>query len=356
MTKTKLISSVLTDNETTEIEEINYFEKCLITKKTKLPPTQPSVLIDGTWVCTKGEIMMVSGQKKAGKSNVLVFALATALMKEVDTSKTLGIRSIFAENEVIFIDTEQSESQTQEFIFKVCDIAGYEKEIQPTNLLFANIRSLDMKERSKSLVDCFKKCPKASLIVIDGITDFIDSVNNEEESKKIIDAIMKQLANGTSIILTIHEGKDANGARGHIGQEIERKCVGAVSVSKDRKSGIHKITCKMIRKGRDFDDILFKWDDDLGGFSRLDELQIRALQEKSEETKQAEIQALFQQIFAVNTYLKKPEVMTGILNYDLSINKTAQIESQKKQAKRKLDKALEMQIIVESDGNYSLNN
>jgi hypothetical protein len=344
------ITSILTDSTATltptSPPPTDWKTLSKITRKTKLPPILPSIIVDGeTWICTQGEIMQVSGQKKAGKSNVLKFMLATALMPEVDTMQTLGIRAMYTTKDVVFVDTEQSKQKTQEFNNRVLQIAGLKDE--PTNLHFYNIRAFDMKQRMDFLTEfLFQEHKDASLIIIDGITDFIDSVNNEEVSKKLIDTLLKQLGGELSIVVTIHEGKDGNGARGHIGQEIERKCVGAISVSKDRVKRLHKISCKLVRNSADFDDIIFQYDKSISDFRRLDNTELKALEAKSEETKQSEIKDLFGQIFAVNTTLDKKNVMQGILNYDTSINKSAQMDSQKKQAKRKFDKALELGIFT----------
>lgn len=348
MTKpTKLISAILSDNQPATSPQTTDWLSSRITAKTVLPPIKPSIIIDDTWICTEGEIMQVSGQKKAGKSNVLKFMLATALMPEVDTYETLGLRATYTKKDVIFVDTEQSKQKTQEFCKRVVEIAGLKEE--PKNLHFYNIRSFDMNQRISFLTEfLFNHHKEASLLIIDGITDFIDSVNNEEVSKKLIDSLLKQLGGELSIVVTIHEGKDGNGARGHIGQEIERKCVGAISVSKDRVKKTHKISCKLVRNSADFDDIIFQYDKNISDFRRLDSLELKMIEAKSEETKNAEIQALFEQVFAVNTFLSKPEVMKGILNYDTSINKAAQLDSQKKQAKRKYDKAIDLEIITEN--------
>ncbi len=354
--KEKLISSILTnENELSNTPKINYFQESRITKKTKVEPTTPSIFINEGWACTQGDIMLVSGQKKVGKSNILIYVLATALMREVDETKTLGIRSVYAENEIIFIDTEQSKSKTKEFLIKACKVAGYENETEPKNLIFANFRHYNMEERMFALIDCFNDYPNASLLVMDGITDFLDSVNNEEASKKVIDLVLKQLTQKTSVVMTIHEGKDGGGSRGHIGQEAERKCVCNVSVSKDRKTEIHKISCKMIRDGRDFDDILFKWDKELHGFARLDDMMVKAISEKSEETKNNELKDILKRIFATSTTLDKNAVVTGFLNYDTSINKTTKLESQKTACKRKIDKAFDLELLKLNENLYTLN-
>lgn len=336
--------------------EIQYedFSDCYITLETVLPPIEPSILIQDSWICTKGDLMVVMGQKKSGKSNALVYILATALMKEVDTTRTLGIRSIYTEKKVIYVDTEQSKQKTQSFINRVCRISGNKEK--PKNLLFANIRHLDLEARLRFINnELFVKHSDASIIIVDGITDFIDSVNNEEKSKEIAELFLRQLGKDCSIVAVIHEGKDGNGARGHIGQEFERKCAGAVSITKDREKGIHKMKCKLIREGSDFEDILFIWDDSESGFVQLDQNFVKAISEKTQETKNEELKDLLRRIFAVNVTLDKKAVITGFLNYDKTIPQDVKPDSRNKAATRRFKLALELEFIIEENKNFKLN-
>lgn len=352
--KTKQKDTKMLKNDTHQ--ETDWLSLCEINQHTNLPQIMPSVVInDETWICTQGELMQVSGQKKSGKSNVVKYLMATALMKEVDTMNTLGIRATFTEKLVVFVDTEQSKQKTKEFVNRVWQIADLKS--QPNNLKFFNIRSLSMNQKLSFLEQFFEKRGKeTSLLVIDGITDFIDSVNNEEVSKKLIDSLLRQLGGDLSIVVTIHEGKDGNGARGHIGQEIERKCVGAISVSKDRKKRIHKISCKLIRSHADFEDIFFHFDDKIGDFKRLEENEEKAISDNIRTKTNDDLKVLFQMVFLKRKPLNKKAIIEGILNCGLGIDKNIQVESQKRKAKRMIEKALSYNIIcVNSKEEYELN-
>ncbi len=345
MSKKTNISAVLSNNDTApETAKKSVLKSYLINKHTEMKPLQPSIFIDETWIGTEGEILMISGEKKAGKSNALVYMLATALMKEVDTNQTLLIRTTHTTKDVVYIDTEQARQQTKRFYERICKIAEID---EPKNLFTYNIRKMEMEERLDFLQDVFVEHSNAHLIVIDGITDFIDSVNNEEQSKKIIEKVLKLLENGTTMAMVIHEGKDGNGARGHIGQEIERKCSGAISLSKDRAKGIHQVRCKLNRYTSDFDPYFFQWDKNLEGFRVLMDNEVKALETKSEETKNAELHEVCKQMFATSSELTKENVITGFLNYDKTIDKNSKIDSQKKKCRERLKKALELGFLNE---------
>lgn len=330
------------------VTETDWLSLCEINEETVLPPITPSIIVDeATWICTQGELMVITGQKKTGKTSVIKHIMATALMPNVDPKKTLGIRAVYTEKLVVFVDTEQSKQRTKEFINHIGQIAGLIK--QPKNLKSYNIRALDMNQRLLFLEQFFKKKgSKTFLLVIDGITDFIDSVNNEEVSKSLIDSLLRQLGGDLSIIVTIHEGKDKNGARGHIGQEIERKCVGAISVSKDRLKKIHKISCKLIRNHADFEDIFFQFDDNYGDFKRLDATAEKEIFNSFQGKSNEDIKAIFNRIFAQDKALNKKSMIECILNIGLGIDKNIQPDSQRRRAKRMIDKALLQNIIIEN--------
>lgn len=332
------------------------WDKYRITTKTEVPPIMPSIMIKDSMICTQGDLLLVMGQKKAGKSNVLVNVLATAFMKDVDTSKTLGIRTIYTEKKVIFIDTEQSFRKTKEFIERVCRIANLSPEEEEKRLLFYNIRPCDLKERMEFLeTEIFDKHKDAGLIVVDGVTDFIDSVNNEETSKELVEKFLQVMGGDCSIVAVIHEGKDGNGARGHIGQEFERKCAGAISISKDREKGIHKMRCKLIREGADFDDILFKWSEEEKGFMELDEMLVKAIADKTQETKNEELKDVLRRTFALNMVLDKKAVITGFLNYDKTIPADVKPDSRRTAANRRFKLSLELEYIIEENKEFKLN-
>ena len=73
--------------------------------------------------------------------------------------------------------------------------------------------------------------------LIDGIADFISSVNDEEQSN----AIVKQLEHlatvyNTLIIVVIHRNPNDNKVRGHLGSQLIRKSESVLAIKKDGDS------------------------------------------------------------------------------------------------------------------------
>lgn len=86
------------------VTETDWLSLCEINEETVLPPITPSIIVDeATWICTQGELMVITGQKKTGKTSVIKHIMATALMPNVDPKKTLGIRAVYTEKLVVFV-------------------------------------------------------------------------------------------------------------------------------------------------------------------------------------------------------------------------------------------------------------
>lgn len=327
-------------------KELNYEEirkRTHITLKTKVTPSTPNIWIGESIACTVGGIMVVSGQKKAGKSFGMLFIMSTALMKECNPEKTLNFRASYTEKKIVYLDTEMLEADSQEFIKMSMTISGRTEE--PSNVIMHNLSQLSLEERKYFLANLLENEKDIDYLIIDGVADFFASVNDEEKAREFIDMIFSKKEKSTSVIFAIHEGKDGNGATGHLGQIIERKCTSTIAFFKDRKLGVHTIKCKMVRKGADFDDLKFMFIKPSPLPVLLNAEQMAALAEKSEETMKNELQKVITQTFATTKTLTKAEVITGILNYDNSIDKSSKIESQKARARKRFDKAVEYHFI-----------
>ena len=354
--KTLLTNSILMDlTEVSPIvspenKELNYEEirkRTHITLKTKVTPATPNIWIDESVCCTIGGIMVVSGQKKAGKSFGMLFIMATALMIECNIEYTLKIRASYTKKKIVYLDTEMLEADSQDFIKKAMDISGLKKE--PENIIMHNLSQLSLVERKFFLSNLLENEKDIEYLIIDGVADFFASVNDEEKAREFIDMIFSKKEKGTSVIFAIHEGKDSNGATGHLGQIIERKCTSTIAFFKDRKLGVHTIKCKMVRKGADFQDLKFMFLKPNPLPVLLNSEQLASLAEKTEETKNDEIRKVITQTFATSRSLSKEEVIQGFLNYDNSIDKTNKIESQKSLARKRLKRAIELEFIKEEN-------
>lgn len=315
-----------------------------ITMKTEVPPVVPSVIIDETVVCTEGGLLVVSGQKKAGKSNAIVYILATALMEEVDTDKTLRIRTVKQKKDIVYIDTEQSPAKTKEFLNRVYRIAGISEERDA--IRFHNIRKYELDDRFEILKAVLEEAENIGLLVIDGIADIVGDINDLNKATALGDMIFKYLRDDMTLVTAIHEGKDGQGAMGHIGQYLEKKCSGTIAMFKDRRRKVHTMKCKMVREGGDFEDIEFVWSDTEKGFVLLNEELKNMMNENKDETEKQELKGLFSNIFYEKTEMPHSTLRERIIGHDPKIKVDSSKAAKQRAALRRIDKALESGILT----------
>lgn len=240
-----------------------------ITHESKIRPIIPVVEIAGCNFASKGDLSIVGGLPKAGKTSTSMFMLATALMKDVSNKDTLDIRTKFSEGKpVIYIDTEQPQAYTDKLRRNVCKLIG-KPENDPSfenTLFFINLRKYSSEEKQNKVFEWMQFKPDTHLWIIDGVADLIKDPNDTREAFGIIERLMiSSDAMDTTIICYIHENPGSTGKlRGNLGSEAERKCGGALSVKKIKDKGIHCIEAKLIRGAADFEPIFFRYNKEQG--------------------------------------------------------------------------------------------
>jgi hypothetical protein len=235
------------------------FEKCIDLSKT-YPKNEPVIKIGESIFGTTGDISFISGQAKSGKSTISKFILATALMKEIPEScDTLSIRSKYCEGKyVVYLDTEQNEAIVKKITESVLDIAGLKEK--PKNFLCIPLRQEDRLDLREFIRCLFGQLKDIHLIIIDGITDLLSSVNDEKDSNDTVKYLMQMSSkHDTCIVSAIHELGDGK-MRGHIGSEATRKCVGAISVKHEKDKKVHSISSTYLRMSQPIEPIYWNFD------------------------------------------------------------------------------------------------
>ena len=104
------------------------------------------------------------------------------------------------------------------------------------------------------------------LVVIDGVADLIDGVNDEESAVALIDELFR-LAGiyKTVIICVLHLSPSGYKLRGHLGSEIQRKAAGILSIEKDDDKVNSVIKALKVRDGSPLDvpQLIIGWDEAL---------------------------------------------------------------------------------------------
>jgi predicted ATP-dependent serine protease len=178
---------------------------------------------------TLGDFGLVIGKAKSRKSFFISIAVSTALGYD----SILGRFKSYLphnKNEVIYFDTEQSKYYVQKAVKRICIQVN---QPEPKNLHAFHLRSLSPSERLKFIEAEIYNNDKIGFVVIDGIKDLINSINDESEATMIASKLLKWTEERNIYIVTVlHQNKSDNNARGHIGTELINKAQTVLSVTK----------------------------------------------------------------------------------------------------------------------------
>ena len=238
------------------------------------PPRQPEAIvsIDNTTIGSTGNIMALTGPEGSGKSNYLGGLLAGTLARSVPPRyDTLGtqIRPNLEGRAVLLYDTEQSEAQ----LFRnLTGIAGRAMMTGLPNWFKAYaLVGMERKDRLQSILQSMDRLyyehGGIHMVVIDGIADLLDGVNDEERAVGLIDELYR-LAGiyQTCIICVLHLSPSGYKLRGHLGSEMSRKASGILSIEKDTNTPFSVVKVLKVREGSPMNVplLMIGWDEEAG--------------------------------------------------------------------------------------------
>lgn len=247
--------------------------KYRITSESNVAKPVPSLYIRDSIVAVKGDLAIISGPAKAGKSAVCLNMLASALLPDDSKIDTLGIKVPFAEGKpVLYIDTEQGDYAVANMLSRLCDILGVKKE--PDNLHLLSLRE-ETKEHAYDIIMSYLVINgPPHFVIIDGIGDLVGSANDEVEGIRILRDFMTMASKLKTTIVTVLHDSHANSSkpRGHLGSEAERKAGGLIAVNMD--NGTRYIVARKLRHGANFEPVPFTWSDLDKRFISLDPSEV----------------------------------------------------------------------------------
>lgn len=168
-----------------------------------------------------GDIIVIKGKAKAGKSTLMICWIAVVLKGEY-----MGFRARKENLTALYIDTEQNPANTRKFVRKVHLICGYLENENFPRFRAMNLRGKNPEERSRFVMEAVEFL-KPDLIVVDGAKDLIPDgdINNPKSCNETVQLLMTITKNYPAALVTIlHENKNDTNMRGHIGTELLNKC------------------------------------------------------------------------------------------------------------------------------------
>ena len=173
---------------------------------------------------------LVIGKAKAKKSFFIGMAVSTAISKDIIHGRLKSNLSS-EKNQVLYFDTEQSSYHVQLALNRICNQANV---TNPSNLEVYGLRTLSSNERLELIQFAIYNNPKVGFVIIDGIKDLINSINDEVEASKMANNLLKwSEENHIHIVTVLHQNKGDNNARGHIGTELLNKAETVLTITVD---------------------------------------------------------------------------------------------------------------------------
>lgn len=190
----------------------------------------PRFLINGSSVCTAGNLTNLIAQAKAGKTAAIAAMIAAAICAEHGDSErdTLGITATApGSKRLLHFDTEQAPFDHDQLVRRMLRRAGVAEP--PAWLDSYGLAGFSAAELRRVLVLTMKDAQAHGgvfAVILDGTADLVVDVNDAAECNAFV-AELHALAieHDCPIVNVVHEnpGQDGGKMRGHLGSQLERK-------------------------------------------------------------------------------------------------------------------------------------
>jgi len=212
---------------------------------------------------TLGNFALFIGKAKSRKTFLITAALAAATR----CGSSLAFLGFLPKdkNTVLYFDTEQGRHHVYRTVRRICTLSGIEL---PSNFTAFSLRKYPPALRLEMIEAAIYNNPHLGFVVIDGIRDLINSINDEAEATMIITHLLRWTEElNIHIIVVLHQNKNDKNARGHLGTELQNKAETVLSITKDDKN--KDISIVDAEYCRDIDPESFAFEIDCDGLPRL---------------------------------------------------------------------------------------
>lgn len=221
---------------------LDRLEQRRITPETVIPPREFLFRLFGKPCFPRGELVALTGKEKSGKTFVSSLLMTLCVRQEALSM----LRNTPEQLSVLWYDTEQSEESTQEILTeRIIPMCTGENSInhKPSTInqfpmeLFNifNVRAEAWRERLPLLELAIERY-HSDLIILDGIRDLVDDINDGVLSQMVVERLMHLSSeHNCCIVCVLHQNKSAEdkNLRGWIGTELAYKAFEVYECTKD---------------------------------------------------------------------------------------------------------------------------
>ena len=215
------------------------------------------LMVDDTVIGTLGNFSASIGKAKSKKT----FNVSAIVASALSGSSVLHYRSTFPENKrkILYIDTEQGRYHCQLVLKRILRLADLPEYKNPDNLIMLALRKFSPKLRLAIVEQAIGTIPDLGLVIIDGIRDFLYDINSPGESTDIISKFMQWTDDRQIHIHTVlHQNKNDEHARGHIGTELNNKAETIMQIEVDKEDKTISVIEAVHIRDREFEPFAFR--------------------------------------------------------------------------------------------------
>ena len=237
--------------------------EAMLASHRRKPEEAPAVLmVDDAVIGTLGNFSASIGKAKSKKTFNVSAIAASALSGRT----VLRYRSMFPENKrkILYIDTEQGRHHCQQVLKRILRLAEMPDDKVPENLIMLSLRKFAPRVRLLIVEEAIGTTPDLGLVIIDGIRDFLYDINSSSESTEVISKFMQWTDDKQIHIHTVlHQNKNDEHARGHIGTELNNKAETILQVEVDKEDKAISVVEAVHIRDRDFEPFAFRINEDV---------------------------------------------------------------------------------------------
>lgn len=147
---------------------------------------------------------------------------------------------------------------------RILRLAGLPEDKNPNNLIMLALRKYAPPVRLAIVEQAIGTIPDLGLVIIDGIRDFLYDINFPSEATDIISRFMQWTDDRQIHIHTIlHQNKNDENARGHIGTELNNKAETVMQVEVDKMDRTVSVVEAIHIRDREFEPFAFRINDEV---------------------------------------------------------------------------------------------
>lgn len=165
---------------------------------------------------------------------------------------------------VMWYDTEQSRQSTKPILTdRVFKLANLTESDIDSNFFVFNVRANTYQERLDYLVAGIEAY-QPDMVIIDNVSDLLSSINDQEESARVIDQLMQLSTHhkcNITIVIHLNRSGEKRSLRGWLGTEILHKAFDVYYCQQIEKTDVFSVEQTFTRKYRVIEKLYYKIDE-----------------------------------------------------------------------------------------------